>query len=735
MKFRNKLALPLSLLLLILLSVYSCKKERETLNPVIINQPASLSLADLQKWTKEQLKTHIKFRDAQNIADSSDNGFDLTPLWDQTFYKLDQNNDTIEVLVKCAYGKQLFFSIYAETYLHIYKASSATIKTNILTFESKDFVDLNNFKGIIMRYDLNLDYLKAVKVKNNFIIDSINAPYSLLAGKDIKLRNCDDPGCGDKKSGFWYDIGSFFDGIWDWFGNNCCGGDSGGGEDWSGWGNDNTPPGGNPNNNNQGGGGGGSTNSYVWKPINPTGNKFLDFLNSFLIGLPKNSEPYKYLKDLYTNHSQDFNCLMKFFNSVDGLANNDNTLGNENYNIYLIDDIVTHPPFQKLVALLNDEDAVLFSWIYYYEPIKILNGLTNYSTSNSCSASSFSLSSFVDQTTINQYKPILTKLLSMEETVGFNNSQKEFLKRNKDMVNEIYNFIISKGYNTKSKDYSKFMVDMRIGDSSYRVDRMIELFDIVEANPYSLISDCEETNSEYPISFWSYVSNFEPYQSVKSKLSNLGYNIQRLEDAWGRRVNLDYFAVRVNQLPFKYAGGPRYNAIEFLDYFRRNINSYVNPSLGDFQPIPVDATLWNSTYPLTSIITIKITPDDGSVVCSDFDGDYWTFSTVTAPWYDDGTHPVSGNRQFGISQQSDGTYIVYTKGADRVTKWYHNLLENTGFTNADALWRSLQNNLSLLIPLNGGSVGEKIEKKYRPEWHKIRYQLKSATPMTKINCR
>jgi hypothetical protein len=72
-----------------------------------------------------------------------------------------------------------------------------------------------------------------------------------------------------------------------------------------------------------------------------------------------------------------------------------------------------------------------------------------------------------------------------------------------------------------------------------------------------------------------------------------------------------------------------------------------------FDPIPQDEALWNSSNPLSTIISISIALDDGNVVCSDFQSCCWVFTTLQALWkpftWKDGVHPVSGNRQFGIS--------------------------------------------------------------------------------------
>lgn len=46
--------------------------------------------------------------------------------------------------------------------------------------------------------------------------------------------------------------------------------------------------------------------------------------------------------------------------------------------------------------------------------------------------------------------------------------------------------------------------------------------------------------------------------------------------------------------------------------------------------------------------------DDLSVMQSKNSSNYWVFSTMTT--FRDGGHPVSGNRQFGVTTNNNGTY-------------------------------------------------------------------------------
>ena len=104
---------------------------------------------------------------------------------------------------------------------------------------------------------------------------------------------------------------------------------------------------------------------------------------------------------------------------------------------------------------------------------------------------------------------------------------------------------------------------------------------------------------------------------------------------------------------------------------------------------------------------------DGSVLCTDQQNQSWIFSTIYTS--QDYSHPVSGNREFGLTSNADGTYTFFTRGVDRVAELFDDLVEelpNTAgaFEGGEEIWSSLQNNLKNFIndTENGGTatVGE-----------------------------
>ena len=226
--------------------------------------------------------------------------------------------------------------------------------------------------------------------------------------------------------------------------------------------------------------------------------------------------------------------------------------------------------------------------------------------------------------------------------------------------------------------------------------------------------------------------------------------IQSLENADGTAINLDYFPIRVSSLPI--LNGKQSTAAEFLEYIRLNINHSLDQSKSSFQPhpllMPAESERWLNS-PLGSVIMISIpgdkpfgfVGDDGSVIVSDYQPDSWTFSTIHEPQASD--HPVSGNRQFGYTQNADGSYIFYTRGADKLTGTLDDLLglvtkaatgEVYQFSEADNLWRSFQKDIADFVNQNGGSAQKQAPVTNRPDWEKVKDAIKNNRNLSTVDC-
>ncbi len=265
-----------------------------------------------------------------------------------------------------------------------------------------------------------------------------------------------------------------------------------------------------------------------------------------------------------------------------------------------------------------------------------------------------------------------------------------------------------------------------------RTDRCEELFDLLKdlESDEELIEPCMPSSLGHPISFWTELTSFTPPPSVLDHVEDSGYKMQFIDDANNPIVNLDYFSISIPTMPKK-PNGQTMTDEEFINHFRLNLTSFT-PS--NWSPIASDNTLWNSSNPLGAILIINIFGDNGGVVSSDHDACCWVFSTVKQPGLFNivGTHPVSGNRQFGITTEN-GVKTFFIKGADR-SKNLLNLI--VGYGPADTFWEDTLENVEEFIkaPAQGGQCSINVADKNRPNWISVRHQLMSSNPITNIGC-
>jgi len=172
--------------------------------------------------------------------------------------------------------------------------------------------------------------------------------------------------------------------------------------------------------------------------------------------------------------------------------------------------------------------------------------------------------------------------------------------------------------------------------------------------------------------------------------------------------------------------------LELLEYFRKNISpTFTQGNSTTFSPYfdgayllgqPVvyvdDHNLFNSddVNSLGAWGHFHISLDDGSIVESDYEksasDNYFIFTTMATK--KDDTHPVAGNRRFGIKTSSQGGYEFYISGVDRIWKFYASIINNNFISNyfdqhiafdaADALWEQVQTNMINFVNQNGGSA-------------------------------
>lgn len=132
--------------------------------------------------------------------------------------------------------------------------------------------------------------------------------------------------------------------------------------------------------------------------------------------------------------------------------------------------------------------------------------------------------------------------------------------------------------------------------------------------------------------------------------------------------------------------------------------------------------------------------DDGTVVTSGYNPNTtsWTFTTLYTP--EDDWHPVSGNRKFGFTQNSDGSYIFYTKGVDRFTQDITGELVaqvitlGDPFSGADKLWSSFQKGIKTYVNTHGGNASINEPEYIRPDWGKLQDYFDGNATLNSLGC-
>ncbi|QHI37377.1 hypothetical protein IMCC3317_27560 [Kordia antarctica] len=333
-----------------------------------------------------------------------------------------------------------------------------------------------------------------------------------------------------------------------------------------------------------------------------------------------------------------------------------------------------------------------------------------------------------------------------------------WLQENRSSSAAMSNYLKNVGCDESAQNFVEEAIEEMMANPNLTFEEYIEqqVEDILEANPFALLEiDCNQ------IDHWQTLAQHIPPQTVKDKIEGLHANheaalgdwqIQSLEEAGGKVLNLDYFAVKVTTLPNNPVTGTQFNAQDFLVYFRKNINNFTNGST--FEPyceIPSicqqETNLWNTTNILGAIVKLDIPAyngvggdtfgNDGVVVCSEFTNNYWNFMTMEAPY--DYSHPVSGTRQFGFETNSDGSYNFYVRGVDRFNSRAQEIAAGIVFgddifSKADELWETVQEKLSIFINANGGGSTIVTPVTNRANWEKVKDVLQGKRPTSDLGC-
>jgi hypothetical protein len=254
------------------------------------------------------------------------------------------------------------------------------------------------------------------------------------------------------------------------------------------------------------------------------------------------------------------------------------------------------------------------------------------------------------------------------------------------------------------------------------------------------------------LSDWGETLNFQPpgdlmsemvvrFNSTAQTSLYLQKGYQPIEYGLGD-CNMDCYLVDILTPPPTLNGGA-FSPEALLTHIRTHLNDFLDPTCVWNEPLnDTEKSLWQSGSPRGALHRFYMggkTNDPGQhmadacVVCTDSASDHWIFSTLQVPVVPNlpwpaagtlsvnGTHPVNGNRRFGVGVRKAGekwssrykdripvrdqdTIFFYTRGVDRCSNGVFQAMSSTVFGGGHACWMGLQKKIAHFLEGQGATV-------------------------------
>jgi hypothetical protein len=194
-------------------------------------------------------------------------------------------------------------------------------------------------------------------------------------------------------------------------------------------------------------------------------------------------------------------------------------------------------------------------------------------------------------------------------------------------------------------------------------------------------------------------------------LRNANASLQNIEDGRGNYV-FDRYEITVDQMP------PGMSPDFLLSSMAADLNGTVGNA--DFDRMSTFSRRDSSSPEVGNIYDIDILGfDNGSVMLTERADDHFVFSTIRTE--ESGSHPEFGSREFGFTNNPDGSTTFYTSGASRPRDVMVDLF---GDAPQERTWNSLMEGLSNRIEEQQGEV--------RPGIQSERHELTSPDPTSQF---
>lgn len=192
--------------------------------------------------------------------------------------------------------------------------------------------------------------------------------------------------------------------------------------------------------------------------------------------------------------------------------------------------------------------------------------------------------------------------------------------------------------------------------------------------------------------------------AVEAALAKAHATLQSNREEAPRPFAFDHFEVTVARMP------PGITPEDFLASFADAPNSVVVDAAFDvLTPFKRRGTALDPVG-VGTIYDIGIPGDAGSVIVVSDKPNQFVVQTITTP--QTGTHPVSGEREFGFTKNPDGSVTFYTNGADRP---HNEFLRGIGTLAQDATWDAMMYGIADRITFDGGKVRPNSVKFWRKD--------------------
>ncbi len=225
---------------------------------------------------------------------------------------------------------------------------------------------------------------------------------------------------------------------------------------------------------------------------------------------------------------------------------------------------------------------------------------------------------------------------------------------------------------------------------------------------------------------WDELISFRPPAALQNTPITGGWHFQPIEDAASARVNLDYYEVSIETLPT--IAGRRQTGAELFEIFRNDLDRFIDHTLANFGPYQdADKAKWKSGAlgsHLVFDIFLAMVPNQprvarsAEVVLSEKAETRWRFSTGRSDFHT--PHPVSGTREFGFVQRTDGHVVIYTRGADRISNRLDEQTEDLIFRGGEDIWERFQQRLYDFVVDHGSTATISSPIVNRPCWAELK---------------